>query len=191
MYKLSQYITHYNWGDIGILEAEYQSVAFSDHMAFLVTLSVPGLENVISPKSRPLFKTSPEVIADSLFKMRLQTEMVGWQQVKERGLAVSPWWEMIVKPGIRRLAINRSREVNKLRRSKLNCLLLKQRYFTMELQSGVRNSLGQLKGVHREIVEWYEAESMKVVMQSRVDDVQQSVTMNSTAHTGTVRNQLF
>ena len=116
MYKLSpdfilQRIDRsYNWGRVAVTEAEYQSIAFSDHMAFIVKLSVPGLNNIISPKTRPLFKTSPEVIFDKVFKKRLQMEMVGWQQVKDRGLPILSWWEIIVKPGIRSLAINRSKE---------------------------------------------------------------------------------
>ena len=56
----------------------------------------------------------------------------------------------------------------------MNCLLLKQSFFTKELQAGNMYRLGQLKQVQGEIKEWYENESRKVVLQSRVDDVQQS-----------------
>ena len=84
------------------------------------------------------------------------------------------WWEWIVKPGVRRLAIQRSKELNQLKRSRMNCLLLKQTFYTKELQAGSMSRLAQLKQVQSEIQEWYEAESRKVVLQSRVDDVQQS-----------------
>ena len=56
----------------------------------------------------------------------------------------------------------------------MNCILLKQSFFTKELQAGILSRLGQLKQVQSEIKEWYEAESRKVILQSRVDDVQQS-----------------
>ena len=164
----------YHWGNLSVVVAEYLSVAFSDHMSFVVRLSLPGLDKIISPKTRPHFKTSPEVIHDKVFRRRLVEEMVGWQQVKERGLKIMSWWELIVKPGIRRLAINRSKELNKQRRSELNCLLLKQSYFTRELQAGDKNRLGQLKEIKTNIVAWYERESRKIILQSRVDDVQQS-----------------
>ena len=65
---------------------------------------------------------------DDLFKARLKQDMVGWLEVRERGLAVLPWWEIIVKPGIRRLAITGSKEVKKIKRSRLNCLLMKQSF---------------------------------------------------------------
>ena len=73
--------------------------------------------------------------------------MLLWQKVKERGLSILPWWEILVKPGIRRLAINRSKEINKKKRAELNCLLLKQSYFTKELQAGDSTRFGQLKDV--------------------------------------------
>ena len=91
----------YHWGNLSVVVAEYLSVAFSDHMSFVVRLSLPGLDKIISPKTRPHFKTSPEVIHDKAFRRRLMEEMVGWQQVKDRGLNIMSWWELIVKPGIR------------------------------------------------------------------------------------------
>ena len=130
--------------------------------------------NLLLPQSRPLFKISPDVVHDELFKKRLEHEFAGWQQVKERGLAILAWWEIVVKPGVRRLAINRSKELNKQRRSQLNCLLLKQSFFTKELQAGDLARLGQLRDIKVRIMEWYENESKKVMMQTRVDDVQQS-----------------
>ena len=136
--------------------------------------SQPGLERILSPLSRPLFKTSPEVISDKVYKERLVREMVEWMKVKERGLSILPWWELVVKPGIRRLAINRSKELNKRKHSKLNCLLMKQCYFTKEVQMGNTTMLRQLKEIKAEICEWYEAQSRKIILQSRVDDVQES-----------------
>ena len=37
------------------------------------------------------------------------------------------WWEMLVKPGIKRLCIQRSKELGKAKREELNLLLLRQR----------------------------------------------------------------
>ena len=87
----------YHWGNCSIQEAEYRSVAFSDHFSFIVKVSLPGLDIITSPQSRHLFKTSPEVICDKVFKERLAREMVEWKKVKERGLSILPWWEIVVK----------------------------------------------------------------------------------------------
>ena len=82
--------------------------------------------------------------------------------------------ELIAKPGIQKLAIKRSKELKNLKRCRLNCLLLKQGYFTTELQAGNMDRLVQLRQVQSEIQLWYENESRKVVLQSRVEDVQSS-----------------
>ena len=109
-----------------------------------------------------------------MFKKRLQQELVGWTEVKYRGLDILPWRKIVVKPGIRRLVINRSKEINKQKRSKLNCLMMMQGYFNSDLQAGNWDNLWQLKQVQADIREWYEEESRKIVIQSRVEDVQNS-----------------
>ena len=78
------------------------------------------------------------------------------------------WLEIVVKPGVRRLAINRSKELNKQKRSILNCLLMKQVFFTKELQAGDMSRVIQLTDIKARITEWYEWESRKVVMQARL-----------------------
>ena len=110
-------------GDINIQAAEYFSLAFSDHLAHVIDISMQP------PQSRPNFKISPEVVNDNIFKERLNNEFSTWKLVRDRGLAIIPWWEIVVKPGVRRLAINRSKELNKQKRSVLNCLLMKQVFF--------------------------------------------------------------
>ena len=42
--------------------------------------------------------------------------MVEWQDVKDHGVDVLIWWEKLVKPGIRKLALERSKELKKERR---------------------------------------------------------------------------
>ena len=78
----------YHWGDVSTLEAYYLSVSFSDHFAFVTKITLPNMEKFLAPESRPLFKTSPEVVHDSIFKLRLHTQMEEWQQVKNRGLFI-------------------------------------------------------------------------------------------------------
>ena len=164
----------YHWGDLSIVSAEYVSVAFSDHFAFVIKITLPDFDKFLAPESRPLFKTSPEVVHDNIFKERLINEMLVWRQVKDRGLPAMQWWEIIVKPGIRRLAIQRSKELNKAKRSALNCMLFKQSFYTKELQAGNIENFAKLRQVQSEIATWYENESRKIILQSRVDDVQVS-----------------
>ena len=98
----------------------FTAVAFSDHMGYIVKLSLPdNSSKFLSPKSRPFFKTSPEVVMDNTFKNRLEASLVDWLEIKERGLSVLKWWELVVKPCIRRLAITRTKEIKMQRRRHL------------------------------------------------------------------------
>ena len=127
----------YHWGNMQVIEAEYISIAFSDHLAHIVTLALPrDLENLTSPKTRPFFKTNPEVVLDQVFQDRLKVAMESWQEVRNMGLDILSWWEVVVKPGIKRLAIARGKEINKQKRGRLNALLLLQSFFTKEIQKG-------------------------------------------------------
>ena len=66
--------------------------------------------------------------------------MVSWQRVREfvtrHSLGVLQWWEMLVKPGIKHIGIQRSKEIRKEKQEELNLLLLRQRYLKTKLQSG-------------------------------------------------------
>ena len=100
--------------------------------------------------------------------------MLDWQEVRDLGLDVLTWWEIMVKPGIKKLAIKRSKELNRERRGELNMLLLRKAYLAKQLQNGRTDRLGELRSVQMLIEQWYETESKKVLLQSRSDDVSQS-----------------
>ena len=94
--------------------------------------------------------------------------------MKSFGLDTLQWWEVIVKPGIKRLLIERGKELNNMRSGLLNLLFLKQAYFVKKLQRGDLSKLAALKIVQIEIQTWYEEESEKVKIQSRTDEVDNS-----------------
>ena len=52
--------------------------------------------------------------------------MADWREVKDLGLDVLKWWELVVKPGIKKLAIQRSKQLNKEKKGELNMILLLQ-----------------------------------------------------------------
>ena len=69
----------YSWGELKVIEARYEPIAFSDHMADIVTLSLPdSMARILSPRSRPLFKIKTEVIRDKIFQERLKASMMDW-----------------------------------------------------------------------------------------------------------------
>ena len=106
--------------------SEYTPIAFSDHLAYNVSVRVPDpLVRLLSPRSRPLFKIRPEVAQDQEFKLQVGEAMDRWENIRKAGLPVMSWWEIIVKPGVRKIAMKRSKEMNKERRGELNLLLLR------------------------------------------------------------------
>ena len=95
-----------------------------------------------------------------------------WQNVRSFGLHVLPWWENLVKPGVRKLAQKRSRELNRINKEELNLLRLRQIYLNRKIVMGDTWRLGELKSVHTSIEQWYHKESSKIKYQSQADEHQ-------------------
>ena len=162
----------YHFGDINIFRAEYVGIAFSDHLAYLVTIKVPeSFAKLNCPRSKPLFKAKPEVIADATFRIRLKESFSKWLQVREFGLDTLIWWEIIVKPGIKKLLLQRGKEINRERSGEINFLQMVQSYLIRKIQSGQVNRLAELKGVQMEIELWHEKECEKIKLMSKAEEV--------------------
>ena len=142
----------YHWGDLTIKEAKYLPLSFSDHHGLVVVISLPDpLSRIICPKGRPSFRLMDEVISDPDFQHSLAEVMLGWQRVKSFGLDTIQWWEIIVKPGIKKLAMARGRQLNKNKKETLNLLLVRQAYLNKKVKLGHMQELGELKYVHHKI----------------------------------------
>ena len=88
----------YHWGSVAPSAGWYESVAFSDHLLYIVKLTIPNtMQKILSPKSRPFF-IKPEIILENKFKTDLQTAMMRWKEVKQAGLNILDWWELVVNP---------------------------------------------------------------------------------------------
>ena len=169
----------YHWGNIKVTSAEYVPVAFSDHLALNVKIDIPDpISRFCSPRSRPVFKIREEVVRDREFQERVKQAMEEWQKIREEGLPVLTWWEIVVKPGIRKIAINRSKDINQDRRSRLNLLLLRQAYLVRKVQLNQSerwaNWIAELVGVQAQIQAWYREVAEKIQHQSRVQEYQMS-----------------
>ena len=165
----------YHHGGLKILEAKYVGVAFSDHLTLVVKIKLPqNMEKIVSPKSKPLFKAKPNVIQDETFKGRLKDNFHLWSQVRDAGLDILTWWELVVKPGIKKLLIERGREINFERAGELNLLQIRQAYLVKQLQSGNMNRLAELKLVQNKIVAWHVLESEKIKLQSRGEELNET-----------------
>ena len=157
-----------------ISQAKYVGVAFSDHFALVITVKVPNTFAKLScPRSRPLFKAKPEVVTDQKFQEKLKESFQVWSQVRRFGLDVLTWWELVVKPGIKKLLIARGKELNGGRSGEINFLQLRQSYLVRKVQTGQQHRLAELKSVQLEIEHWHERECEKVKVLSRTEEVEQ------------------
>ena len=141
----------YQWGNLEAVEIKYVGVAFSDHQALIAKVKVPdNFSRILCPRSKLQFKAKPEVIRDSIFNQKLKENFTVWTEIRQSGLDTLSWWELIVKPGIRKLLIERGKELNKERTGKLNLLMLRQAYLVSKLQKGISGKLAELKQVQSE-----------------------------------------
>ena len=96
----------YHQGDITPVTVSYESIAFSDHMGIIAEYTVPDFINKqLSPRFRPRFKITEDIIKDEVFTAHLNLNMQDWEGARQReDLPVLSWWEEVVKPGIRRIS---------------------------------------------------------------------------------------
>ena len=92
--------------------------------------------------------------------------MIEWQEVRGFGVPLLTWWEVLVKPGIRKLALERGRELSRAKQSVLNLLIMRQSYMTRKIYAGEEGWLTSLKEIQLRIEDWYQSELQKVKYQS-------------------------
>ena len=152
----------YHYGSMSIKEARYISVSFSDHHSLIVRAALPlSFANLLTPRSRLPFKANPVVVRDPFFQERLKKNFDVWTGARDR-MEFLVWWEEIVKPGIKKLLIQRGKEISQERRGKLNLLLIRQAYLVKKLHLGLFDKMKELKEVHARINDWYTEESEKI-----------------------------
>ena len=163
----------YYHGNLKILEAFYVGLAFSDHFALIVKIKLPeNMSKKLSPKSKPLFKSSPQVVRDPIFQDALKKQIKIWREVKENtGMNVLDWWEFLVKPCIKKLLIERSRHLSREKFGKLNLLQIRQSYLVKKLQLGCFNKLAELHVVQSQIIQWHKEACEKVKIQAKCDEL--------------------
>ena len=164
----------YHYGSITVTSASYLPIAFSDHHAHVVTVKLPDpFARLICPKSKPSFRIKAEVVLDETFQRCLADAMLCWQEVRSFGLNVLTWWENLVKPGVKKLAQKRGRELKREKHEELNLLRLRQGYLNRKLMVGEMWRLSELKSVNTSIDNWYSIESSKIKFQTKASEYQQ------------------
>ena len=87
----------------------------------------------IKRSQKSLYKIKHFVVEDDIFQNNVRNRIQGWQLIKE-GLTPTFWWENVVKPEIKALALSREKEINMKRRRKLAALQLRLTYHLRNLR---------------------------------------------------------
>ena len=170
----------YQYGDLETMEAEYFPLAFSDHLGHFVKYSFQGETNLAEqPKSKALFKIPPHVAEDVEFGHRVRNAVAKWTEIKARyHHNVIDWWELLVKPGINRIAKTRLKEINKSRKGILNVLLLRQVHLNRSIREGNLHKISDLEEVHKRMMSWYEEEAKKLLVQINMNEITEADSVN-------------
>jgi hypothetical protein len=136
-----------------------------------VKIKLPAkFSRLLSPKFKPQFKSKSDVIKDEEFNRRLTENLREWNMIRELGVDVLVWWELLLKPGMRKLLIECGKEIKQERLGFLNLLQLRQSYLVRKIQMGSLEKLGELKEVQNNIQLWHSQECEKVKLQSRSEE---------------------
>ena len=95
---------------MSVTKSEYIPVAFSDHFGLVVEAKVPFKLSQQIRKGGP-FKIKNDVACDPDFKKSVAASITVWKEMLNYGLDIITWWEIVVKPGIRRLAMERAKSI--------------------------------------------------------------------------------
>ena len=110
---------------------------------------------------------------DIVFKKRLERNISAWREARARACVLDTW-DYIIKPGIRRLARERQKEMKKDLKGRLTVLNLLQGRYTERLHSGDLAALQCLKVTQREISDFYKAMSDKIILEGKADNADKS-----------------
>ena len=163
----------YIYGGINVSKSQYIPISWSDHLALVSSYRLPdSLAKNSSVKSKPVFKISPNVIDDNVFQDQLRAAVSHWTELRSYySYSILQWWEYLVKPGIRKLAITRSKEIKKSRRGRLNFLNMYLLHLTLKMKDGDTSVWSTIKDTQTQINKWFEEEADKIKLQSGIDDI--------------------
>ena len=153
-------------------EAEYLAVSFSDHLAHVVTFTTPAVKKKNESRRRALYKIKHFVVEDDLFQKSVRVSLQEWLLIKN-GLTPTFWWENVVKPEIKALALSREKEINLQRRRKLAALQLRLSYHLRNLKKCTSDKfvecVTKLDNIKAEMQSFYQERAKIILIQNRAE----------------------
>ena len=102
----------YSWGNLVTREASYHAISFSDHLAHVIKFcsnKEPSLKE--NPRRRSIYKIKHWIVKDNIFQNNIRVEFKTWMEMRDYFSPIY-LWEDVIKPGIKKIAINREKEIN-------------------------------------------------------------------------------
>ena len=162
----------YAWGNVDLKDSGYSNVAFSDHFAHLLTIQIQGQGFHSSPKSRPPFKIYPNIASDEIFKLRIHNKLSLWLPGKNK-VPIQRFWDSI-KVEIRKLAMERNKELRKEQQMELNFLTLAQTHLSDQVLRGDMSKFSQLDEINKRIIIFFKKRAEQIKIQCGLQDIDQS-----------------
>ena len=157
--------------NLEIASIGYIPCSLSDHMALVCSYIVPANRDTRLPKNKPYQKISEEVARDKVYNIRLKHCVEGIMLIRENK-DPQVTWEKMIKPSIKKLARQRSKEINEEKKGRLNVLNQLQGRATAKLHAGDMDALNELKLVQNEIKSFYEKEAKKISIAAKTADLE-------------------
>ena len=130
--------------NLEIASVGYLPCSLSDHMALVCSYHVPEGRDTRLPKIKPYQKINEEVSKDKVYNIRLKHCVEGIMMARENK-DPQITWEKMIKPSIKKLARQRTKEIKEEKRGRLNVLNHLQGRATAKLHSGDMEALKELK----------------------------------------------
>ena len=104
--------------------------------------------------------------------MLLTEKMDHWKYIRNKyNYDILEWWENIVKPGLKKLAIEKQKDINKSRRGMLNLLYIRQIHITNCINKGKLEKISELSEIQSRIENWFSTEADRIKTQIKIDDI--------------------
>ena len=165
-------------------QAKYIPNPFSDHYSYITNIQTSDLsQKSFVPKPKPSFKIHPNIVDDPDFQFELKSKLEKWRENKKKfNYDTINWWEVVIKPGIKNLAVIFTKKRNESKYGKLNMLYLKQKYFQNKIEEGKKEHLADLKLINFEIKEWFIEEAKATILLINAREVEENETLNLYQH---------
>ena len=164
----------YTWGELGVEDAVYTPISFSDHLAHIVTLKTKNKASSENPRRKMIYKIKHNLVEDRTFLEKIREAYPHWLRLKE-GLSPTFWWENVFKKEVKRIAVLREKEMNSQKCRELAALQLKLSYYLGKLKSSVLQEesifwMARFESAKENLNAFYKARAKIILHQNRAEE---------------------